>query len=264
MKNFNFLIYNSKKFSNDTSKDIFGSLKSLKSGNSNNEINMGIRLNSDTPSSNENYQRYMKLITGNKEYVAEKMKENPDYFRNLAKTQTPKYLLIGCSDSRVPPNEITKTNPGEIFIHRNIANQVNHSDLNCMSVIQYAVENLGINHIIVMGHTHCGGIKAANEKKYLGLIQQWLTPIKDMAIQNKDELLNQTDKVDFIERLTEINVKMQCLNVCKTPFVQKAWKEGRDIHVSGWLMDIETGLIKDLTITNKEWNDIKSVYDYNF
>ncbi len=205
-----------------------------------------------------------RLLQGNKIYVAEKTFSDPDYFRNTALTQKPKYLMIGCSDSRVPPNEITKTKPGEIFIHRNIANQVSHFDLNCMSVIQYAVEYLKVEHVIVMGHTKCGGIIAANDKKYLGLISQWLINIKDIANIRSEELAGAETQEEFIMNLTEVNVKMQCLNVCKTPFVQKAWSEGRNLQVHGWVVDIETGLIKDLSVKNKDWNDLKNIYNYKF
>lgn len=207
---------------------------------------------------------YERLLKGNQLFVSEKTFLNQNYFIDMAKTQTPKFLLIGCSDSRVPPNELTKSNPGEIFIHRNIANQVNPSDLNCMSVIQYAVEYLKIDNIIVMGHTKCGGIVAANNKKYLGLIDQWLTSIKDIAINRKDEFLDCKTEEEFVAKLTEVNVKVQCINVCKTPFVQQAWKEGRNLHVHGWILDIETGLIEDLSISNKDWNDVKNIYNFVF
>lgn len=228
------------------------------------EIKMGIS-REDCLKINPNYeQTYMRLLDGNKEYVDEKTKNNPAYFKDLSHTQTPKYLLIGCSDSRVPPNEMTKTDPGEIFIHRNIANQVIFSDINCMSVIQYAVDYLKVEHIIVMGHTRCGGVIAANNKNFKGLIESWLQNIKDVALQNKEELDQYKSEEEFIKRLTELNVKSQALNVCKTPYVQKAWADGRSLHVHGWLMDIETGLIKDLAVTNKDWNEIKNIYNFQF
>jgi carbonic anhydrase len=213
---------------------------------------------------NDSTYLYDRLIKGNELYVSEKTFSNPNYFKDMAKTQTPKFLLIGCSDSRVPPNELTKSHPGEIFIHRNIANQVNLSDLNCMSVIQFAVEYLKIDNIIVMGHTKCGGIVAANNKAYLGLIDQWLISIKDIAINRKDEFEDCKTEDEFVSKLTEVNVKMQCINVCKTPFVQQAWNEGRNLHVHGWILDIETGLIKDLSISNKDWNDVKNIYNFVF
>lgn len=247
------------------SKDIYSSLLQNPSSiiKPKDENKKGI-YNPDATQTTNSSEQYKRLLRGNKIFVAEKTLDNENYFSDMAKTQQPKYLLIGCSDSRVPPNELTKSNPGEIFIHRNIANQVNHSDLNCMSVIQYAVEYLKIDNIIVMGHTKCGGILAANDKKYLGLIDQWLTNIKDIAINRKFELENCETEEEFVSKLTEVNVKVQCLNVCKTPFVQKAWNEGRDLHVHGWVLDIETGLIKDLFISNKDWNDVKNIYNFNF
>jgi len=227
------------------------------------EVKMGICRHGSCNS--EKYSMdYKRLLRGNKKYVKEKTKENATYFSDMAKTQTPKYLLIGCSDSRVPPNEMTKTDPGEIFIHRNIANQVMLTDFNCMSVIQFAVEYLKVEHIIVMGHTKCGGVIASNNKNFKGLIESWLKNIKDTALLNKKELDECKTEEEFIKKLTELNVKSQALNVCKTPYVQKAWADGRDLHVHGWLMDIETGLIKDLGISNKDWNEIKSIYEFNF
>ena len=210
----------------------------------------------------ENRSAYFRLLEGNKHYVAEKTSNNPEYFIDLAKTQKPKYLLIGCSDSRVPPNELTKTDPGEIFIHRNIANQVLTTDLNCMSVIQFAVEQLKVEHIIVMGHTKCGGVIAANKNDSLGLIDQWLNNIRDVAHIYREQLNKIEDKVEFMQKLTELNVKHQTLNVCKTSFVQKAWNKGLNLHVHGWMCDIETGLIKDLTVTNEDWDNIRDIYNY--
>lgn len=241
--------------------DLFSNIK-----NSKEKIKAGI---TSTPASqlefNEEYtSTYFRLLEGNKKYVEEKTTDKPEYFRELAKTQKPKYLLIGCSDSRVPPNELTKTEPGEIFIHRNIANQVLTSDLNCMSVIQFAVEHLKVEHIIVMGHTKCGGVIAANNNQHLGLIDQWLNNIRDVAHIYKEQLSKIQDKDQFIKALTEINVKHQTLNVCKTSFVQNAWNKGVNLHVHGWICDIETGLIKDLTVTNEDWENIRNIYTYKF
>jgi carbonic anhydrase len=257
----------SKKFCKKITSDLFNVIKNgggCKHTPTEEEIKMGV-CRSDCMKINPNYENtYMKLIEGNREYVDEKTKVNPNYFKNLSLTQTPKYLLIGCSDSRVPPNEMTKTDPGDIFIHRNIANQVIFSDINCMSVIQYAVDYLKVEHIIVMGHTKCGGVIASNNKNFKGLIESWLQNIKDVALLNKEELDQYKNENDFILRLTELNVKAQALNVCKTPYVQKAWADGRTLHVHGWLMDIETGLIKDLAVTNQDWNQIKNIYDFKF
>ena len=257
----------SKKFSKKFTDNLFNIItnqNTCKHHLTEEKIRMGIS-SSEGMKINPNYEdTYMRLIEGNREYVEEKTKVNATYFKDLSLTQTPKYLLIGCSDSRVPPNEMTKTEPGEIFIHRNIANQVIFSDINCMSVIQYAVDYLKVEHIIVMGHTKCGGIIAANNKMFKGLIESWLQNIKDVALQNKAELDKYTDEDEFIKKLTELNVKAQALNVCKSPYVQKAWAEGRDLHVHGWLCDIETGLIKDLAVTNKDWNEIKNIYNFKF
>jgi carbonic anhydrase len=241
--------------------DLFSNLKK-----SSDKANSGI---TTTPTShlesNEEYRStYFRLLEGNKKYVEEKTHENPDYFKELSKTQKPKYLLIGCSDSRVPPNELTKTDPGEIFIHRNIANQVITSDLNCMSVIQFAVEHLKVEHIIVMGHTKCGGVIAANKNQHLGLIDQWLNNIREVANIYKEQLSKIEDQDEFVKALTELNVKHQALNVCKTSFVQNAWNKGINLHVHGWICDIESGLIKDLTVTNQDWENIRNIYSYKF
>ena len=223
----------------------------------------GITMNDDD-SLHNNHIPHSCLLEGNKSYVKEKTNIDADYFKNLAKTQKPKYLLIGCSDSRVPPNELTKTEPGEIFIHRNIANQVLGNDLNCMSVLQFAVDYLCVQEIIVMGHTHCGGIIAAKNNVSLGLIDQWLQNIRDVGLMHKEELNLIKDEKQFIKRLSELNVKQQVLNVCKTNIVQKAWSEGKKLTVHGWICDIETGLIYDLGIDKEEWLLIKNIYRYDY
>lgn len=205
-----------------------------------------------------------RLLELNKQYVEEKTKTDPNYFKTRALTQQPKYLLIGCADSRVPPNEMTKTEPGEIFIHRNVANLVISSDLNCMSTIQYAVEYLKVEHVIVMGHTKCGGILAASKCDHLGLINQWLQHIRDIATIHREQLDHLTDENEFLNKLTELNIRHQALNVCKTPFVQKAWADGRDLKVHAWLCDIETGHIKDLDVVNSDWKLVENYYKIKF
>jgi len=207
---------------------------------------------------------YYRLLEGNRKFVKERTSINPSYFKDLAETQTPKYLLIGCSDSRVPPNEMTMTEPGEIFIHRNIANQVIYSDLNCMSVLQFGIEHLKVEHVIVLGHTRCGGIIASKNKNYKGLIENWLQNIRDVAYMNKKELDACKDEDEYFKKLTIFNVRAQVLNVCKTSYVQRAWANKQKLHVHGWLIDIETGLINDLGVTNKEWNQIKNCYEFDF
>lgn len=227
-------------------------------------VNTGVSGN--TTNLEEVTKEYLRLIEGNKQYAEEKTRADPNYFKNLAKGQSPKYLMIGCSDSRIPPNEMTKTEPGDIFIHRNIANQVISSDLNCMSVIQFAVEYLKVEHVIVMGHTKCGGVIASanTSRGYYGLIEQWLQSIKDVAVLHKEELDKCANEEEYVKLLTELNVKQQALNVCKTPFVQKAWAQGQKVHVHGWIMDIETGRIKDLTVKNEDWHKLRKIYTHEF
>ncbi len=171
--------------------------------------------------------------------------KDPEFFSLLSRQQSPEYLWIGCSDSRVPANQIVDLPPGEVFVHRNIANLVIHTDLNCLSVIQYAVEVLKVKHIIVCGHYGCGGIKAAMEDKEHGLIDNWLGHIKDVSRLNAEKLigLKQDEKFDL---LCELNVKEQVVNVCNTTIVQKAWKKGAELSVHGWIYNIENGILKDL------------------
>lgn len=233
--------------------------------NSNVQVKQGIANHNGHNHCNISYEKsYARLINGNREYVKNKTSEDDNFFKSRAESQKPKYLLIGCADSRVPPNELTGTEPGEIFIHRNVANLVISSDLNCMSTIQYAVQYLKVEHIIVMGHTKCGGVMACTQSNNLGMIDQWIQHIRDIAVAHKSELENIKDEKEFVNKLIEINVREQALNVCKNQFVQKAWAEGRDLRVHGWLCDIETGLINDLDIANNDWNKIKSFYKYNF
>lgn len=213
----------------------------------------------------EEYKKsYLRLLEGNVKFVNEKKKTDPNYFKKLSAVHKPKYFLIGCSDSRVPPNELTNTEPGEIFIHRNIANQVKSCDFGCMSALKYVVEFLKVEHIIVMGHTNCGGIIAANQNKSLGVIDYWLQSIRDVALSHKVELSRIKEEKDFVLKLTEFNVKQQTLNVCKSSILQRAWSQGRVIRVSGWLCDIETGLIRDLDVEQQEWENIKDIYGYDF
>jgi carbonic anhydrase len=172
-------------------------------------------------------------------------KKDPDFFSQLSRQQSPEYLWIGCSDSRVPANQIVDLPPGEVFVHRNIANLVIHTDLNCLSVIQFAVEVLKVKHIIVCGHYDCGGVGAALENKEHGLIDNWLCHIKDVSRLNAGQLsgLNEDEKFDL---LCELNVKEQVRNVCNTTVVQKAWKNGAELSVHGWIYNIENGILKDL------------------
>jgi carbonic anhydrase len=185
------------------------------------------------------------LFDNNSKWAAEVKKKNPDFFSQLSRQQAPEYLWIGCSDSRVPANEIVKLPPGEVFVHRNIANLVVHTDLNCLSVIQYAVDVLRVKHIIVCGHYGCGGIKAAMENQQHGLIDNWLRHIKDVYRFNAEKLsgLNSDKKLDL---LCELNVMEQVINVCNSTIVQNAWEKGAELSVHGWVYSIEDGILKNL------------------
>jgi len=208
---------------------------------------------------------YYKLLTNNKEWQQEKTKDDPDYFKRMAEGQRPRFLLIGCSDSRVPPDQLTKTQPGEIFIHRNVANLVVSTDINLMSVLQYAVEVLKVKHVIVMGHTNCGGIRAAMGSKPLGLIDRWLSNIKDVYRLHLKELDAIKDENQRTLRYTECVVEEQVFNLYKTEVIQRAWARGQKVYVHGWLFNIEKGLIRDLEIEKTaEFQDIAKIYQYEF
>ncbi len=171
--------------------------------------------------------------------------KDPEFFSQLSKQQSPKYLWIGCSDSRVPANQIVNLPPGELFVHRNIANLVVHTDLNCLSVIQYAVEVLKVKHIIICGHYGCGGIKAAMENQPHGLIDNWLRHIKDVGRFNAEKLNGLKDDKKF-DMLCELNVIEQVKNVCNTTIVQNTWRQGSELLVHGWIYNIQNGILKDL------------------
>ena len=193
-----------------------------------------------------------KLFENNRKWAERVKKSDPGFFLNLSKLQKPEYLWIGCSDSRVPAVEIVDMHPGEIFVHRNIANLVVHTDLNCLSVIQYAVEVLKVKHIIVCGHYGCGGIQAAMDNKEHGLIDNWLQNIKDVYRYHQaqiDSIQNQEKKIDL---LCELNIAEQVTNICHTTIVQRAWNNGRNLEVHGWVYGLEDGIIKDLNVYAKD------------
>lgn len=194
------------------------------------------------------------LFESNKKWAKKIKESDPDFFTRLSKAQNPEYLWIGCSDSRVSANEILDMMPGKLFVHRNIANIVVHTDLNCLSVIQYAVEVLKIKHIIVCGHYGCGGIQAAMDNKEHGLIDNWLRNIKDVYRYHQAKLDAIEDKKEKIDLLCELNVIEQVSNICHTTIVQNAWKSGQDVAVHGWIYNIKDGILKnlDVCITNKE------------
>jgi len=185
---------------------------------------------------------------------------DPEYFSRLAKQQSPRYLWIGCSDSRVPANVITGLPSGEIFVHRNIANVVNHTDLNCLSVVQFAVEELQVEHIIVCGHYGCGGVAAALNPTSMGIADNWLRHIRDVAATHQDDLLAIDDADQRRRRLCELNAVAQVENLCHSTIVQNAWKIGRPLHVHGWIYAIEDGLLKDLGVSASSANDVPDAY----
>ncbi len=200
------------------------------------------------------------LFEQNKKW-AEKVKENdPDFFRNLSQQQKPQYLWIGCSDSRVPANQIVGMPPGEVFVHRNIANVVVHTDLNCLSVIQYAVEVLKVKHIIVCGHYGCGGIQAAMENKEHGLIDNWLRNIKDVYRYYETKIDAIEDETARLNKLCELNIIEQVSNVCHTTIVQNAWQHGQELAVHGWIYNIADGILKDLGVCITGLEEISQTY----
>lgn len=198
-----------------------------------------------------------KLLDNNRKWVASKLNTDPEFFKRLDKTHTPTVLWIGCSDARVPANEITGTPPGEVFVHRNISNMVVHSDMNMLSVLSYAVEVLNVKHIIVCGHYQCGGILAAMSNKSFGLIDNWLRHVKDVYRANLDDLEKISDEKERYNKLVELNVKQQVFNLCKTSIVQSAWQKGEFPYVHGWVYDIHDGVLHDLDVTFNN-NDVLS------
>lgn len=188
------------------------------------------------------------LFDNNKRWASGIKAADPDFFKKLSRQQTPEYLWIGCADSRVPANQIVDLLPGETFVHRNIANLVVHTDLNCLSVIQYAVEVLKVKHIIVCGHYGCGGIKAALDNCGHGLIDNWLRNIKDIYRYHQARINALQNEQARIDLLCEVNVIEQVANVCHTTIVQSAWKAGQDLAVHGWIYNIEDGILKDLDV----------------
>lgn len=208
---------------------------------------------------------YQKLLQGNKDWVAKKIKQNPEFFKELAKGQKPGVLWIGCSDSRVPANEITGTKSGEIFVHRNIANMVVNADSNMLSVLDFAVNILEVKHVIVCGHYGCGGIQSAmSNKHFSGVIDNWLKNIKDVYRLNHDELDKINDPDEKNKRFTELNIIEQVHNLCKTSIVQNAWRNNKALHVHGWVYDVSIGLIKDLDVTVRDDSEMNKIYKIDF
>jgi carbonic anhydrase len=205
---------------------------------------------------------YKQLLENNKKWVEETLKVDPDFFNDLAHGQTPPVLWIGCSDSRVPANQITGTKPGEIFVHRNIANMVVHSDMNMLSVLDYAVNVLEVKHVIVCGHYGCGGVLAAMSNRQFGLIDNWLRHIKDVYRIHQDELDAIKDENERGRRFVELNVIEQVFDLTKTTIVQNAWKNNKTLHLHGWVYDISNGIIKDLDVTACDNSEMESVFKF--
>jgi len=189
------------------------------------------------------------LLDNNRQWASKRRAEDPEFFLRLSRQQKPKYLWIGCSDSRVPANQIIGLDPGEVFVHRNVANQVIHTDFNAISVMQYAIEYLDIRHIIVCGHYECGGIFAALQPQQFGIVDNWLRGIKDLHFEHQEEIASIKDERIRANRLSELNVERQVKNIGHSPLVQNAWKRGHKLSVHGWIYSIEDGLVRDLNLT---------------
>jgi carbonic anhydrase len=205
---------------------------------------------------------FEKLLLENKAWANEMVTDDPEFFSRLANIQTPEFLWIGCSDSRVPANEITGTQPGEIFVHRNIANMVVHTDLNLLSVLEYAVVYLKVKHIIVCGHYGCGGVKAAMESTSYGLINKWLRNIKDVYRFHRDELSVIGDNEQRTNRLVELNVQEQVMNLAKTSIVQKAWQHEQRPSLHGWVYGLKDGILKPV-VEIDPGTHIDPLYEFN-
>ncbi len=208
-------------------------------------------------------QAYEKLLLENKAWAQDKLELDNTYFDNLASGQQPKFLWIGCADSRVPAESITGAQPGEIFVHRNVANLVIHTDMNLLSVLQYAVEVLKVEHVIVCGHYGCGGVKAAITHDDLGLINKWLRSIKDVYAQHEDEILAIENETTRVNRLVELNVLAQVQNLVKTSIIQSAWYFEQRPTVHGWVFGLGTGLITELA-NYDHTHEVEPIYRYDF
>jgi carbonic anhydrase len=201
-----------------------------------------------------------ECFDANRRWAAEQVDRDPGYFKRLQGLQTPDMLWIGCSDSRLPPNELLARPPGDIFVHRNVANLVEHTDVNCLSVIQYAVDVLNVKHVIVCGHYGCGGVRAAMASQPLGLIDNWLRHIRDVHLWNRAELNAIEDVEKRTDRLAELNVEAQVANVCHTTIVQDAWRRGHPLTVHGWIYSVGDGLIRDLGLNVESAEQIPPEY----
>jgi carbonic anhydrase len=201
------------------------------------------------------------LLSQNRDWSEAMRKEDPEFFMRLVEQQVPQYLWIGCSDSRVPANEIVGMAPGELFVHRNVANVVVHTDLNCLSVLQYAVEVLKVKHILVVGHYGCGGVRAALQNQKLGLINNWLRHVQDAQQKHDFQLSKIEDEDARVDRLCELNVVEQVVNVCQTTVVEGAWERGQELSVHGWIYRLSDGIIRDLSINVTANDNLMEVRD---
>jgi carbonic anhydrase len=206
---------------------------------------------------------YKKILDNNKAWVEKTLKTDPEYFKDLAKGQNPPLLWIGCSDSRVPANEIIGAKPGEVFVHRNIANMVVHSDMNMLSVLDYAVNVLKVKHVIVCGHYGCGGVKAAMGNASIGIIDNWIRHIKDVYRLHHvylDSIINEDDRFNAF---VELNVKEQVFDLAKTSIVQSAWKAGQELTLHGWAYGLNSGFVTDLNVNLSSEKELDQVYQLN-
>lgn len=207
---------------------------------------------------------YKKILDNNKKWVQDKLAISPNYFKNLADGQEPPLLWIGCSDSRVPANEIIGAEPGEVFVHRNIANMVLHTDMNMLSVLDYAVNALKVKHVIVCGHYGCGGVKAAMGNNSIGIIDNWIRHIKDVYRFHHQELDAILDEKERFNKFVEINVKEQVMDLAKTSIVQNAWKNGQELSLHGWVYGLNDGYVTDLDVNFSSNDDLDDVYQLYF
>ena len=201
-----------------------------------------------------------RLLDQNRTWAENIKATDPEFFPTLAKHHTPRFLWIGCSDSRVPATQLVGMVPGEMFVHRNVANVVDHTDFNCLSVMQYAVDVLKVEHIIVCGHHSCGGVKAAMDNLQLGLIDNWLRHVQDVLHEHEELLANESDENERLDRLCKLNVIEQVLNVGRTTIVQSAWQRGQELVVHGWMYDLEDGLLRDLGVSIDNAEDMVATY----
>ena len=206
--------------------------------------------------------RFLKTLLDNNRAWAERIRaEDSEFFARLARQQSPEYLWVGCSDSRVPANQIVGLLPGEIFVHRNVANVVVHTDLNCLSVIQYAVDVLKVKHVIVCGHYGCGGVQSALRNERLGLIDNWLRHVQDVRLKHLSMMTESPSGAGQSDRLCELNVIEQAVNVCQTTVVQEAWERGQGVAIHGWIYSLADGLLRDLNVSVTARDELVPIYD---